>query len=170
MIYLIIIAICFGIFAWLEYKRTKSKRTRHVLSILAFENTARNYLKRIPSLPDTRAKVQTYEKAGEALRRAGRYPECREIIQNYDSLLRRIKRISMVLPVYDLVEKSHEFHSNDDTSSEKQILLAALRHIKTYQISNQDFMIADIKQNGTDNVIQIEDILYRLKDLERDSP
>lgn len=166
MVYLIIIALCFAIFAWIDYKKNKSRKTRNMLSIRALENTAKNHLKKIPTLKTTNAKIKSYEKALEALKKAGRYSECREIIIDYDEMLARIKKITKVLPIYDTMDKAHEHRSKEDAAAEKQILLLALNDIKRNNITNEDFRVADVRQDATGAIVQIQDIVFRLKELE----
>lgn len=126
---------------------------------------AQHYLEKVDSVKSYTAKANNCEKALRLLEEADIYPECREIISDYDKLTSRLNSIIKVLPVVGHIEKAYRYQFKGKEAAEKNALLDALYEIRTNEISNEDFWRAEVLPEGTGEIIEIETIESRLKEL-----
>lgn len=163
---IIAIVIAVIILVWRDQakkKRQELERRKYEIAQIAFK--AQDLFEKISTLKTSTAKANNCGKALNLLAQAEEYPECRQVIQNYDELMERLEAIQKVLPVVDFVEKSykHKFKAKD--KSELNSLQDALFEIKKKGITNQDFEVALVFPEGTGEIITIEGIESRCKQL-----
>lgn len=159
VVFVVIIAI------WMYQSEKKKSSDKNKLAIAKLSEQANHYLSKIDSAKTVTSKINNCDKGLDLLIRAGQYPECRTVITNYDELIDRIQRIKKVLPVGDYLEKAQKHNFKGKDSSEKNSLLDALYEIRTNNITNEDFEIANLHDDQTGEIITVEKVENRLKDL-----
>src|SRR5690606_12526509 len=122
-------------------------------------------LNKIHAVKSSTAKINNCKKALARLRQAEEYPECREVITNYDELKDRLISIPKVLPVVDAVEKAYRFRFKGKDSSELNALKDALYEIMQKNVTNHDFVQAMVFPEATGEILTIEGIRDRCKEL-----
>jgi hypothetical protein len=165
MTFLIIIAVIVGIIA-LFYKKAEndvSKEDKAKVAMIA--DKANQYLSKIDSAKTTSSKINNCEKALETLYQAEQFPGCREVIEDYDILIDKIQRVKKVLPVGKYLEKAQKHNFKGKDSSEKNSLLDALYEVRTNNITNQDFEVAELHDDQTGEIVTVQLIENRLRDL-----
>jgi GTP1/Obg family GTP-binding protein len=166
MEYVTIVIITIALLIWWQIvkkrKAEKEGRKRQV-AMIAFD--VQDVLEKISTLKTTGAKVNNCVKAIALLNKAEEYQECREVITNFDELKSRLIKIQKILPVIDYVEKAHKHQFKGKNKSEQNSLLDALYEIRQKELTNQDFIEAEVFPEGTDEIITIEGIEKRLAEL-----
>ncbi len=165
MTFIIIIAVIAGII-FLFYKKAQNDITQeNKMAIAQLAEKANKYLARVHSVKTTSSKIKNCEKALEILQQAEQFPEFRQVIKDYDQLIDKIKRVVKVLPVGEYLEKAQKHSFKGKDSSEKNSLLDALYEIRTKNITNEDFNIAELHDDQTGEIVSVEMIENRLYDL-----
>lgn len=165
MTFLIILAVIGGII-FLFYRKAQNDISKeNKMAIAQLTEKANKYLAKIQTVKTTSSKINNCEKALEILRQAEQYPECREVIEGYDQLIYKIESIKKVLPVGKYLEKAQKHNFKGKDSSEKNSLLDALYEVRTKNITNEDFEIAELHDDQTGEIVSIEMIENRLYDL-----
>lgn len=163
---IIFIAIVFAVLILLDLsKRKKAEKEERERQVALLAYKIHDLLEKIMSLKTSSAKINNCGKALLLLNQAEEYEECRQVIKNFDELQNRLIRIQQVLPIVDYVEKSYKHRFKNKDSSEKNTLLDALFEIKTKGITNQDILEAEVYPESTGEIITIEGIIGRLKEL-----
>ena len=165
MTFLIILAVIAGII-FLFYKKAQNDISKeNKMAIAQLTEKANKHLAKIQTVKTTSSKINNCEKALKILRQAEQYPEYREVINGYDQLIDRIERTKKVLPVGKYLEKAQKHNFKGKDSSEKNSLLDALYEIRTKNITNEDFEIAELHDDQTGEIVTVEMIENRLYDL-----
>lgn len=165
MTFLIILAVIAGIF-FLFYKKSQNDiSSENKMAVAQLAEKANKHLTKIQTVKTTSSKINNCDKALEILHQAEQYPECREVIEDYDQLIDKIERMKRVLPVAKYLEKAQKYNFKGKDSSEKNSLLDALYEIRTKNITNKDFAIAELHDDQTGEIVSIEMIENRLYDL-----
>jgi len=159
---IVIVGLIFAYFYRQAGKEIAEENEREILQIVEKVN---NRLSKIQSVKTTSSKINNCEKALDLLKQADRFPGCRKVITNYDELVDKIERIKKVLPVGKYIEKAQKHNFKGKDSSEKNSLLDALYEIRTKNITNEDFEIAELHDDQTGEIVTIEMVENRLYDL-----
>lgn len=99
------------------------------------------------------------------LQEAAAYPECRQVIRNYDHMCRRLEAIQKVAPVIDKVEKAYRHKFKGKEKSELNALLDALYEITTERVTDQDIIDAEMYPSGTGEIVSIAGLKERCRQL-----
>lgn len=146
-------------------------RRKQLAAALREQEAARLALKiqaavdKLESVKTTAAKVNNCQKVLSLLDQAGSSPECVAMITNYGEVVDRLRSIEKVLRAVDHVEKAYKHQFKGNAAAEKNALLDALYEIRTKRVTNRDFDIAMVMPEGTGEIIRIENIQNRLKEL-----
>lgn len=161
---LLILAII-GIVAFFYSQQKREERKGREAEVIRLAQRANDCFQKMESVKTTSSKINNCSKGLEFLKEAGKYPECRDIISNYDQMIEKAQSAKKVLPVIKYLKKSHRHNFKGKDSSEKNSLLDALYEIRTKSITNEDFEIAEAIDEETAELIRIENIENRLKEL-----
>ncbi|REL33741.1 hypothetical protein DYD21_10065 [Rhodohalobacter sp. SW132] len=163
LIILIVVVLIILISTFFSIKKKEKAKNIDLLQRMA--SATNNYARKIESVKTTSSKIKNCEKAIEVLEQASRYPECRDVFTNYDSLMNQLHSTKLVLPVTDYLQKAdkHKFKGNE--KSEKSSLLDALYEIKTSNITDEHFKIAEVRDDETGELLTENFIKSRLKEL-----
>lgn len=159
------IIIVLAIVAIVVLKHFADQKKQQKAEVARIASKANEYLRKVNSLKTTSSKLKNCEKALDALYTAGAYKECRDVIENYDELILKIETIKKVLPVGDSLDKAKKHNFKQKESSEKNALLDALYEIRTNNITNQDFDIAELHDENSGEIVTVELIEDRLQEL-----
>jgi|GEM_PF-1890230 len=99
------------------------------------------------------------------LEEAAAYPECHQVIRNYDEMCRRLEAIQKVAPVIDKIEKSYRHKFKGNEKAELNALLDAMYEITTEYITDQDLLDAEMYPSGTGEIVSIAGIRNRCRQL-----
>ncbi len=97
--------------------------------------------------------------------KSGDANEFRNIITNYDSLLKRVQKMILVKSIYIQLEKAEEYHFKNNKKGEKKFLLLALKEMKSNTITTNDLKEAGLQDYLSDTILSIEKIESRLYEL-----
>jgi GTP1/Obg family GTP-binding protein len=140
-------------------KKEKTARKNEVRNLAI---KAQKSIEKINTLKTIGAKENNCASAIKLLSQAEEYEECREIISNFDTLKSQLAKIQKVLPVVNYIEKSYKHKFKGKDKLELDSLLDALYEINKKGITDNDFVIANIFPEATDETITIEGIRNRL--------
>lgn len=97
--------------------------------------------------------------------KSGDANEFRNVITNYDSLLKKVQHTILVNSVYIQLEKAEEFHLKNNKSGEKKFLQLALKEIKSKKITDSDLEAAELRDYLSDTILSTKKIEARLNEL-----
>lgn len=147
----------------LAARRRHRKQILYELSRLGI--SLQNTLEKIEKVKTTTSKINNCSKALDIMDEALAYPEAREVIENIDELRLRVIKIKKVLPVIDYIEKANKHRFKKKGKSELNCLLDALYEIGTNNITDEDFRIAKFVPADTKQMVTIQQIKTRAKEL-----
>ena len=122
-------------------------------------------VEKVESVKTTAARVNNCQKAIALMESAESNPECVRMIANYGEVLDRLRSIQKVLRAVDHVEKADRHQFKGNAAAEKSALLDALYEIRTKGVTNSDFDIAMVVPESTGEILRVESIVARLKEL-----
>ena len=126
---------------------------------------AQSYSDRMSSVKTPAAQVNNAQKALSVLHEASEYPECREVIKNYDEIVEKLTAITRVAPVIAAIDKAYKHKFKGSQKPELNALLDALYEIRRNNVTNTDILTSGIMPDGTGEIVQIENIERRCKEL-----
>lgn len=94
--------------------------------------------------------------------KSGDANEFRNIITNYDSLLKKVQKMILVKSIYVQLEKAEEYHLKNSRKGEKKFLLLALNEMKSKRITDSDLKEAGLQDYLSDTILSTEKIETRL--------
>lgn len=150
---------------WKEKQERDRQRDENIGALVDLGLQVEEIIGRIKSLKTTTPKVSACGRAIAVLNEAEQYPECREVLTNYDELKERIRCIGRVLPAVNAVEKAYKHRFKGSKKPEMNALLDALYHIKTNNVTDREFSVAEVFPEGTGEIIEIGSIEGRLREL-----
>lgn len=159
-----------GAIAWSFAAVRKEEREKERAEVLALATKAQAQMDKVNRLKTTTAQVNACGKALGYLVGAEEYSCCREVIENYDELLARLRALKKVLPIVGHVEKANKHRFKGKDASEKNALLDALYEIETYKVTDEEVRLADLMPDGMREPIEIEGIRRRLRELGWEGP
>lgn len=164
--FVIFIVLAIGALLLKKYIDSKTRaRNQRIAELLSIAERLQNVLNKIDKVKTTSSKVNNCTKALDLINNAFVYPEARKVIENIDELELRVAKIKDVLPIINHLEKSYRHRFKKKEKSELNCLLDALYEIKTNNINNEDFEIAKIYPENTEEMVTIEKITSRAKEL-----
>ncbi|MDB5971580.1 MAG: hypothetical protein JWQ90_4030 [Hydrocarboniphaga sp.] len=92
-------------------------------------------------------------------------PELRGLIADFDQHLARIQAIERVASAVECVERSYTFRRRGDAAAERNELLGALALIRNRELTNRDFEIAAVMPKDTGEIVKVENVVERLRQL-----
>jgi len=161
---ILVLSIMTIIYLSRESKKKKDKE-RRIQAATEYMMDIQRVLEKAATLKTIGAKINNYAKAEKMLLESQYFEECREVVTNYDELLDRIPRIRKVLPIITLIEKSYLYRFKKKHNLELNSLLDAIYKIKNMSITNEDFSVAEMMPEGTGEIVTIEGIEARLREL-----
>lgn len=165
----IILAIVVAAFVglmWAAFAISKAQHGRREQAEIAqLAMNAQAEMENAKNLKTTAGQADAYGRALGYLTAAGEYPICREVIDNYDQIVARVKAAQKVLPVIGHVEKASEHRFKGRDSAEKNALLDALSQIRQYRITDEEMAFAGVMPEATGEIVEIDGIMQRLKEL-----
>lgn len=126
---------------------------------------AQSYSDRMSSVKTPAAQVNNAQKALSVLHEAGEYQECREVIKNYDEIVGRLDAIIRVAPVIAAMDRAYKHKFKGSQKSELNALLDALYEIRKNNVNNADILSSGMMPDGTGEIVQIENIERRCREL-----
>jgi hypothetical protein len=159
-----IIVIAIWIFAKYIGSQKKLKNQRFAEQVQIARQMQQAFDK-IMKVKTTQAKINNCSKALDLMDMLLTYPEAREVVTNIDELRLRVIKIKKVLPVVDYVEKANKHRFKKKDKSELNCLLDTLYGIKTNNIRDEDFIIADVVPGDTGEKVTVPQIRARAKEL-----
>lgn len=177
-----LVVIVVGIVAIILYqKQEKEKAEREAMQMAVREkelevaeiaSKLQVELNKIESLKGSAARINHCKKAVELLRATDAYwPVNKDVIQNYDNLKARLESMQRVFPVIEHVEKAYKARFKGKEALELNALTDALYAVQTNQVTNEDIQRAEVFPEGAfGEIVQIEDIAQRAKELGWDGP
>lgn len=110
-------------------------------------------------------KIKHAQYALDTMRTVEGHPELHDVIKNYDEMAQHLEAITRVAPVITAVEKSYRHKFKGSQKPELNALLDALYEIKKNSVTNQDIVSARLMPSGTGEIIEIENIERRCREL-----
>ena len=161
LIYIIIALLVLVIYLALrdQYWLNRSNRDRNVLSLL---NKANKHLKKLNTLKLTYAKVNNCKKALHYLYEAQKFSYYKEVIDDYDKEVSRIRKMIKVLPLLEYIDKADCIRLKTYRDKKVSLLIDAICYIKLKKITDADIIEANIFQKNRDVQPTIENILDEL--------
>jgi len=126
---------------------------------------AQNACDRLPDMKTATGQSNQAKRALALLKEADAYPECRQVIRNYDQMCRRLEAIQKVAPVIDKVEKAYRHRFKGKEKPELNALLDALYEVTTGHITDQDIVAAEMYPSGTGEIVSIAGLKERCRQL-----
>lgn len=162
---LFFVALLAGVIWYMVAKHERERKEERLRPIIYDAYQLQKQLKKVNELKTPKSRVTRCEKAIAILEKHAGNTEAREVITNLDEVFQRLKSMKKVIPVVDYVERAykHEFKGKDN--AEKNALLDALYHIRMHRVTNADFFTAGVLPEATGEIIQIENIEKRLREL-----
>lgn len=137
--------------------------------ISAFKVIADNindYANGLNTAKTTKTKLKYCEKALSELHRAETLDDnYKTIFPEHGQLFKKFAALEVVLPVMDHLNKAHKNRFKQKNAAEKNNLLDALYEIKEKAIHDEDFVVADLRNEETGELTTISGIETRLKEL-----
>ena len=156
-----------------RFRKKREERFRKAANLQALMSLAEGVqrdVEKINSLKTPASRVTRCKAALAKLRDMNDFEECRQVVSNYDELKAQLRAMIKVFPVIDKVEKAYKNRFKGKDNMEKNALLDALYEIQTNEVTNEDFLTAQIMPEGTGEIVQIEGIVDRLKELGWEGP
>ncbi|CAN5378748.1 hypothetical protein BH23BAC3_BH23BAC3_19690 [soil metagenome] len=97
--------------------------------------------------------------------KSGDANEFRNVITNYDSLLKKVEHMILVKSVYVQLEKAEEYHNKNNQIGEKEFLLLALKEMNLKKITDRDIETAGLQDYLSDTILSTKKIETRLNEL-----
>ena len=126
---------------------------------------AQSYSDRMSSVKTPAAQINNAQKALSALYEAGEYHECREVIRNYDEIVEKLDAITRVAPVITAMNRAYKHKFKGSQKSELSAMLDALYEIRKNNVNNTDILNSGLMPDGTGELVQIENIERRCREL-----
>lgn len=148
-----------------ELKKLSEQKARRVAAIADIARDAQKLFDKIVTLKTMSARQNASAKALAVLTRAEAYPECREVIRNYDEQVGLLRTISKILPVAECIEKADKQRFKGRNKAEMSCLLDALYEARIHNVTDRDFDTAKLTRETPEQIINIADIERRLRQL-----
>lgn len=163
-IIIVVISIVMLVFRDRIVGKRKQKKQRFAEQV-QIAKQMQDAFNKIMKVKTTQAKINNCSRALDLMDTLLTYPEAREVVTNIDELRLRVIKIKKVLPVIDYIEKANKHRFKKKDKSELNCLLDALYQIKTNNIEDKDFIIADVYPENTQEIVSIQQIESRAKEL-----
>ncbi len=133
--------------------------------VITLAEKAQSACARLDDAKTATSQVNQAKRALSYLEEAATYPECREVIKNYDHMLERLAAIVKVAPIIEKVEKAYRHKFKGSAKSELNALLDALYEIRSERIGDRDIAIAEMYPSGTGEIVSVKAIERRCREL-----
>lgn len=159
-------AIVAGIFFYVSHKNKKkaeaAARRAHVEK-LAY--AALKFVERMNEAKTGRGQANNAGRAISIMLQAAEFAECRSVMLNYDEVMEQLEAAEKVAMAVDAVARSYKHRFKGSDKSELAALLDALYEIKKTGATNQDFIDSMLTPDGLGELVTIEGIRKRCKEL-----
>tara|TARA_R110000751_G_scaffold246682_3_gene346575 strand:- start:1126 stop:1662 length:537 start_codon:yes stop_codon:yes gene_type:complete len=170
MIWIIIVGASAAGFYWIYRKQQARAAADHLSALrraeverLAFK--AQDACAKLSEMKTATGQSNQAKRAIAILEEAAAYPECHQVIRNYDEMCRRLDAIQKVAPVIDKVEKAYRHKFKGNEKSELNALLDAMYEITTENVTDQDIIDAEIYPSGTGEIVSVTGLRERCRQL-----
>lgn len=158
------------VFIWIYFQVQQEEKEQNIAELRSITSRLMDHLTKVNDAKTVKTKVSNCEKAIDLLYQARSYENHSSVITNFDELWEKLPSMKKVLPVADEVQKADKNKFKGKKSAEKNNLLNALYEIETNDITNEDFEIVPVFDDDTGEVLTVEAIESRLKDLGWERP
>lgn len=156
------------VYAYIQLQK-KERKTKELAArkseIVRLGFLAQSHSDRMSSVKTSAAQVNNAQKALSVLYEAGEYHECREVIKNYDEIVEKLDAIIRVAPVMAAMDRAYKHKFKGSQKSELSAMLDALYEIRKNTVNNADILNSGMMPDGTGELVQIENIERRCREL-----
>ncbi|WGK60538.1 hypothetical protein QAO71_10580 [Halopseudomonas sp. SMJS2] len=173
MEFLIVVAIGLILLIWWgkhkaaqeHERRVEAARQQRIFEIQQIASSVQGLYEKMAEAKTAATRSSRAQKALDTLKQVTAYPEYRDVIRDYDKKAQHLEAITRVSPVIAAVEKAYRHKFKGSQKPELNALLDALYEIKKNAVTNDDIRNARIMPEGTGEIVAIEDIERRCREL-----
>lgn len=168
---LIIVGVPIVIWVFKFRHNQKANERLRFLAIASAVSEVQAQLDKVSSLKGMTERLNRSKDALNKLEEVRQIEGYEEIVKNYDDVHARLESMIKVIPVIDQVDRACQHRSRGKDRPELNALSDALYEIQTGQVSNEDFVKAELfPESAEGEMVHIEGIQGRLKELGWDGP
>lgn len=146
-------------------RRVEAARQQRIYEIQQIGSSVQSLYEKMNEAKTASTRSSRAQKTLDTLKQVTAYPEYRDVIRNYDEMAQHLEAIARVAPVIAAVEKAYRHKFKGSQKPELNALLDALFEIRKNDVTNDDIRNARLMPEGTGEIVEIENIERRCREL-----